>query len=430
MSTSFHVFFVIVSVLLLNREGSCTNRVCKDILNNSVTLELKDHLFCAYDTDVKPTGNILVQFGLYIRQFDVDELSSMVSFDVWIRMLWTDPLLSWNPTVFDGITSLHVMNYEIWVPDVTIHSATIMDVDIEMPKVECWVNHTGNIVCVPSMSYTTSCESDYTWWPYDMMNCTIHIASWAHSTNEIDLRFADFNEEGQLIVDLSEHLQWSVVEVSHSERLIDSKFGLGFISKYLSYHVLLKRHSSMYSTIYITMAIVLMTMTLMTLWLEPKSTERIILANLNFVLHFCSVQEIQWMLPHTGARPPELLLFYEKSLILATLALILTSVLRHMQELTAEAPGWLSSVTVTILKSRVGQVFLASILDPRASARIETNVDDNAQLVSFDKQKTTWRYTSILIGWLAFIGVFLVYVIMLIVSLPTDRSAAILSARN
>ncbi|CAK9824061.1 hypothetical protein ANTRET_LOCUS2295 [Anthophora retusa] len=171
-------------------------------------------------------------------------------------------------------------------------------------------------------------------------------------------------------------------------------------------------------------------MTLMALWLEPKSTERMIVANLNFVLHFFSVQEIQWMLPYTGARSPELLIFYENSLILATVALILTSVLRHVQELTAEAPCWLSSVTITILRSRVGQVFLASILDPRASARIETNVDDNAQLVSFDKQKTTWRYTSILIGWLAFISVFLVYVIMLIVSLPTDRSAAILSTKT
>ncbi|CAK9824062.1 5-hydroxytryptamine receptor 3A [Anthophora retusa] len=305
-----------------------------------------------------------------------------------------------------------------------------MDVDIEMPKVQCWVNHTGSVVCVPSISYTTFCESDYTWWPYDIMNCTIHIASWAHSTNEIDLRFADFGEEGQLTVDESEHLQWALVKVSRSERLIDSKFGLGFISKYLSYHVLLKRHSSMYSTIYITMAIVLMSMTLMALWLEPKSTERMIVANLNFVLHFFSVQEIQWMLPYTGARSPELLIFYENSLILATVALILTSVLRHVQELTAEAPCWLSSVTITILRSRVGQVFLASILDPRASARIETNVDDNAQLVSFDKQKTTWRYTSILIGWLAFISVFLVYVIMLIVSLPTDRSAAILSTKT
>lgn len=64
-----------------------------------------------------------------------------------------------------------------------------------------------------------------------------------------------------------------------------------------------------------------------------------------------------------------------------------------------------------------------SILDPKVSARIEMNADDNTNLVSLDKKESTWRYTSILIGWLAFLSVSLVYVIMLIIFLPTNRFA-------
>lgn len=117
-----------------------------------------------------------------------------------------------------------------------------------------------------------------------------------------------------------------------------------------------------------------------------------------------------------------LVVFYEKSLVLSTFSLILTSTLRYLEELNTEAPMWISLTTVSILKSRVGQVFLVSILDPKVSARIEMNVDDNTNLMSLDKKESTWRYTSILIGWLAFLSVLFIYVIILIVFLPTSWS--------
>lgn len=117
------------------------------------------------------------------------------------------------------------------------------------------------------------------------------------------------------------------------------------------------------------------------------------------------------------------MLFYENSLILAAFSLILTSVLRHVQELNTDAPVWLSSVTISILKSKVGQVFLVSILDPKVSAIMERNADDNTNLVSFDRKESTWKYISILIGWIAFLSVLFVYVVMLAVFLPTSSSA-------
>ena len=116
-------------------------------------------------------------------------------------------------------------------------------------------------------------------------------------------------------------------------------------------------------------------------------------------------------------------LFYEKSLSLAAFSLILTSILRYVQQLNTEAPTWISLITVSILKSRMGQILLVSILDPKVSARIEMNADDNTNLMSLDKKESTWRYTSILIGWLAFLSVSFVYAVMLIIFLPTSRFA-------
>lgn len=95
-----------------------------------------------------------------------------------------------------------------------------------------------------------------------------------------------------------------------------------------------------------------------------------------------------------------------------------------MHEINAEAPAWISVTTVKVLKSRIGQIFLLSILDPKVSATIEMNVDDNTNLVSSNKKESTWRYTSVVIGWLAFLTVLFTYVILLIIFLPTSRFAS------
>lgn len=115
-----------------------------------------------------------------------------------------------------------------------------------------------------------------------------------------------------------------------------------------------------------------------------------------------------------------LVVFYEKSLALAAFSLMLTSILRYLQELHVDAPTWISSVTESVLKSKVGQVFLITILDSKVSARIEMNEDDNTSLVSLDRKQYTWRYTSVLIGWSAFLCISLVYIIMLIIFIPRN----------
>lgn len=112
--------------------------------------------------------------------------------------------------------------------------------------------------------------------------------------------------------------------------------------------------------------------------------------------------------------------FYESSLGIAMFALILTSILRHLQELTTEPPMWISTGTTYILRSRIGRILLVSILDPAATAKIEVDMDDNTDLVQSNSQKSPWKYITILIGWLAFLSVLLTYIILLSTCFPMN----------
>ncbi|XP_053996969.1 uncharacterized protein LOC128886285 [Hylaeus anthracinus] len=407
---------------------------CKDI-TNSPMMRLRQCLLEAYqeayDANVRPSKDhkkaTNVNFELEIRHFTVDEYSSTIDLHVWTRWEWTDDFLKWTPSEFDDIDSLKVLSDQIWTPDITTHSASIAGANVEMPLSQCWIFHRGTVFCAPKMLFTTQCESDYSWWPYDAMNCTLELASWAHSTQDLKLQHL-FVKQEEILIELDElNSQWEMYKFTINEHETESKFNSSSTSEVMtsviSYNIVLQRHAKIHSAIFVTVVIVLMSMTLVTLWLDPKSSERMIVVNLNFVFHLLGLLDLQWRIPFNGNRIPKLILFYHNSFMLATFSLILTTILRHLQELTVDAPLWISSTSVLILKSRVGQILLVSFLDPKQSARIELNSDDNTNLVSIDKRESTWRYTSIIISWLAFSSILFAYIIMLIVFIPTSISS-------
>lgn len=111
--------------------------------------------------------------------------------------------------------------------------------------------------------------------------------------------------------------------------------------------------------------------------------------------------------------------------MLAVVALILTCVLKQILDAKVSPPPWISSSVSMILSSKVGQILLLSILDPKASAWLEESADDNSDLVnSQTPKKSTWAYVTIILGWISFISFLLIYIIMLALFLHVPHLAA------
>ncbi|XP_043525026.1 neuronal acetylcholine receptor subunit alpha-2-like [Frieseomelitta varia] len=124
MKNLFPALLVIVNILL-NKQAACIKLRCKDIVDNSALSRLKEYLFCDYnpkDRVLAKNNAIVVNFGLNLHQFQVDELTNTVEFSVWVQMVWTEPHFTWDKSQFDSITSLRVKSYQIWVPDIVMHS--------------------------------------------------------------------------------------------------------------------------------------------------------------------------------------------------------------------------------------------------------------------------------------------------------------------
>jgi len=110
---------------------------------------------------------------------------------------------------------------------------------------------------------------------------------------------------------------------------------------------------------------------------------------------------------------------YENSLAIASFIIVLTSLLRYLQNLSSNPPMWISNGTTFILRSRVGQIFLVNILNPAATAKIEADADDNTDLVPSGSKKMPWLHVTMLIGRLTFLSVLFAYIVLLSMYLPT-----------
>ncbi|KAL6255302.1 hypothetical protein P5V15_013642 [Pogonomyrmex californicus] len=414
----FPVLLFILNIMCI--DVTANNRQTCSLENKSTMVKLKRNLLCEYDSDVRPVQNnnnkTRVDFHLKPYFFEYTQESESFELHTWVAMSWNDSHLTWDPEQYDNIKWLPVEGYQIWIPDILMHNEKIGE-SLFSYQHKCWVSKQGTVKWLMAAKYVSYCVSDNTWWPYNIMNCTIQFGSWSHSGDEIELNLYQ-NVSLQQTVE-SKNVEWDLLNLYVTRWEDRYKFNSGSTTKMLSYHFILRRHWGIIRIVYLTPPIVLMVITLTTLWLESKSFERMILANINFICHLLAIQDMHWEIPKSGFNTPKMLFFYESSLGIAAFALILTSILRQLQELTTEPPMWISTGTTSILHSRIGRILLVSILDPTATAKIEVDADDNTDLVQSNSKKSPWRYVVVLIGWLAFLSTLLAYIMLLCTCFPT-----------
>ncbi|KAJ8318133.1 hypothetical protein KUTeg_003224 [Tegillarca granosa] len=105
----------------------------------------------------------------------------------WLSMEWIDSRLTWNMT--SGTESKYVFakNKEIWFPEIFVDNS-LADVNvINNDDLLYKVRFDGSVVWEIPRIFTTYCEVDITYFPFDTQTCTIELTSWAYNTNQVIL---------------------------------------------------------------------------------------------------------------------------------------------------------------------------------------------------------------------------------------------------
>ncbi|XP_054858945.1 neuronal acetylcholine receptor subunit alpha-3 isoform X2 [Eublepharis macularius] len=106
--------------------------------------------------------------------------------NLWLRHIWNDYKLKWNPEDYGGVRFIRVPSHKIWKPDIVLYNNAVGDFQVD-DKTKAILNYTGNVTWMPPAIFKSSCKIDVTYFPFDYQNCTMKFGSWSYDKAEIDL---------------------------------------------------------------------------------------------------------------------------------------------------------------------------------------------------------------------------------------------------
>ncbi|EAT43657.1 AAEL004923-PA [Aedes aegypti] len=329
---------------------------------------------------------------LVLQNFDIDDDRQKLFINVWIRLSWKDQFLTWDPREHNGLKDLMVDSKDIWLPDMMPYAAYYsnnLDVSCTSPK--CSVLSDGEVRCIPACDYHSLCETDFRNWPFDRMNCTIRFGMWAEYSNEVD-----FTADGMSFISnqTNSHNEWLIVATNFTKHETDTTDG-NDTTKYPSvvYNFVLERHSGVHCAIILTPAFVMISLNLISLWINFCTIERLIMLSISVFIHFLFIVNMYWQVPYNGSTVPVFLIFFRDSLIITASLLILTVFIKHLYLSGKKVPMVLSSTVAVLTGNQLGKWFFN--LESTTGLEVEPLEENRPNEESPDEST---RDTAILVG--------------------------------
>ncbi|CAG5852754.1 unnamed protein product [Menidia menidia] len=168
-------------------------------------------IFSKYNQYIRPVENVsdpvIVQFEVSMSQLvKVDEVNQIMETNLWLRHIWNDYKLKWNPKEFGGVEFIRVPSSRIWKPDIVLYNNAVGDFQVD-DKTKALLRYNGDVTWIPPAIFKSSCKIDVTYFPFDYQNCTMKFGSWTYDKAKIDLvligstiNLKDFWETGEWMI--------------------------------------------------------------------------------------------------------------------------------------------------------------------------------------------------------------------------------------
>ncbi|XP_029353370.1 neuronal acetylcholine receptor subunit alpha-3 [Echeneis naucrates] len=168
-------------------------------------------IFSNYNQYIRPVENVsdpvIVQFEVSMSQLvKVDEVNQIMETNLWLRHVWNDYKLRWNPKDFGGVEFIRVPSNRIWKPDIVLYNNAVGDFQVD-DKTKALLRYNGDVTWIPPAIFKSSCKIDVTYFPFDYQNCTMKFGSWTYDKAKIDLvligstiNLKDFWESGEWMI--------------------------------------------------------------------------------------------------------------------------------------------------------------------------------------------------------------------------------------
>ncbi|KAI8483610.1 acetylcholine-gated cation-selective channel [Branchiostoma belcheri] len=167
-----------------------------------------------YNSDVLPVNraneSVEVSINLALEQIiDLNEPEQVLNSKIWMKMIWKDINLQWDPGDYDGMTNMTIRADEIWRPDIVLFENVDQGFS-GWPVDLVRVDSDGTVYWAFPIVASTSCDVDVTNFPFDAQACPLKFGSWLHDRSSIKL--GRNKTTGSLV--LKPHAEWQVASFS------------------------------------------------------------------------------------------------------------------------------------------------------------------------------------------------------------------------
>ncbi|XP_006738214.1 5-hydroxytryptamine receptor 3C [Leptonychotes weddellii] len=174
---------------------------------------------------------------------EVDEQLQLLTLFLWLKLIWNNPFISWDPEECGAISKLTVTTESLWLPDIFIMES--MDVDQTLEGLSAYVTNDGHVVYNKPMRVTSICSLDIFYFPFDQQNCTLTFSSFLYTVKNMLL---GLEKEVWEIVDTSRDIirtqgEWELLGINKAT----PKLSVGSsLFDQIMFYVAIRRRPSLY----------------------------------------------------------------------------------------------------------------------------------------------------------------------------------------
>ncbi|XP_015421667.1 PREDICTED: neuronal acetylcholine receptor subunit alpha-3, partial [Myotis davidii] len=383
-----------------------TGRLPSGARGSEAEHRLFERLFQDYNEIIRPVANVsdavIIQFEVSMSQLvKVDEVNQIMETNLWLKQIWNDYKLKWDPADYDGAEFLRVPAQKIWKPDIVLYNNAMGDFQVD-DKTKALVKHTGEVTWIPPAIFKSSCKIDVTYFPFDYQNCTMKFGSWSYDKAKIELVLVGSSMN---LKDYWESGEWAIIHAPGYKH--DIKYNCcEEIYQDITYSLYIRRLPLFYTINLIIPCLLISFLTVLVFYLPSDCGEKVTLCISVLLSLTVFLLVITETIPSTSLVIPligEYLLF---TMIFVTLSIVITVFVLNVHYRTPTThtmPAWVKAVFLHTLP-RV--MFMARPAGGEGGGECHDTLDLGLKMIQDD-----WKYVAMVIDRI-FLWVFILVCIL------------------
>ncbi|PAV91319.1 hypothetical protein WR25_21905 [Diploscapter pachys] len=338
---------------------------------NEDAKRLYDDLMINYNRHRRPVANphdpVVIKLKLRLSQIiDVHEIDQIMTSSVWLKQVWMDNKLSWNPKNYGGVKVLYVPSEMIWLPDIVLYNNADSSYNITI-STKATLHYSGEVTWEPPAIFKSMCQIDVEFFPFDEQTCHLKFGSWTYSDDLLELEMLENNitykqernENGMVEnvsivingIDLSDYypsVEWDIMSREAKRRSKNYPSCCPENAYYdIMYFLRLRRKPLFYTVNLVFPCVGISFLTILVFYLPSESGEKVTLCISILValtIFFLLLTEI---IPATSLTLPLIGKYLLFTMVMVTLSVVVTVVdlnLHFRTPTTHIMPNWIKKV--------------------------------------------------------------------------------------